>query len=81
MRACWTAPDPRTELTPARPGMPVAVMAGGPPASRGAAPGRTFVPVDELERASVPAAATTEPAAPAAPGPERDWSLWGDAEL
>jgi hypothetical protein len=80
MRACWTAPDPPAVLTPERPGMPVPVMAGGPPASHAAARGRTFVPVDELERAPVSVAATAEPPAPAAPHLERGWSLWDDAE-
>ena len=78
MRECWSASQP------------VAVGAGSDadavptpirPAVRASA-GRTFVPVDEVERArdAEPPAATT-PAAAAHTASARDgWSLWGDAE-
>jgi hypothetical protein len=82
IRACWTAPDPPAVITPERLGMPVPVMAGGSQAAHAASRGRTFVPVDELERASAPVATADPPgpAAPAPPYPERGWSLWDDAE-
>lgn len=80
IRTCWTAPDPPVSVPPeGRPVVPVAVIAGGSPATHEAARGRTFVPVGEPERAPAPVA-TADPPAPAAPPPERPWSLWGDAE-
>lgn len=82
MRACWVAPDPPAVLTPHRHAAQATLPPGRQPASRGTARGRTFVPVDELERAPASVAATAESPAPAAsPHPERGWSLWGDAEV
>jgi hypothetical protein len=80
IRACWAAPDPVAELGP-RAAMPVATATPDPEA----APHRTFVPVDEVERTraareTTVVAPSAAAAAPASAGASAGWSLWGDAE-
>jgi len=80
MHACWVAPDPVVD-----PVAPDRAVRSASPASGDARDGsghraRTFVPVDELERAGqTPVVARARPAA----DPARDhpgWSLWADLE-
>lgn len=80
MRACWAAPEPAQELA-----SPRATSVGLSARDAVPAPRRTFVPVDELQRAGDTGAPTAAPVAattPGTPGADRaGWSLWGDAEI
>jgi len=80
MRACWVAPDPVADpVTPDRAVRSAPAASGDAGDGSGRRP-RTFVPVDDLERAgAAPVVARASPAA----DPARDhpgWSLWADLE-